>query len=228
MNTVDHQLSERQEIEALLPWHAAGTLSQRDAERVERALAGDRELARQFDAVREEFQETIHLNESLGAPSARVAQKLFAAIEAEGARAPNLTASQRRSFDLAGRIAGFLSGFAPRTLAYAAAAGALAIVVQGAVLTQWAVKDQAGGSFGLASKSSSEGPAIMVRFAPQATAAEITSFLGTYKADLVAGPRPGNFYQIRVSGLNSPDEISAVVARMQAESKIVEFVATRE
>ena len=222
MNTVDHQLSERQEIEALLPWHAAGTLSQRDAERVERALAGDGELARQFEAVREELQETIHLNESLGTPSARAAQKLFAAIEAEGARAP-----RRRSFDLAGRIAGFLSGIAPRTLAYAAAAGALAIVVQGAVLTQWAVKDQ-GGGFGLASKSSSEGPAIMIRFAPRATAAEITSFLGTYKADLVAGPRPGNFYQIRVSGLKSADEIPAVVARMQAESKIVEFVAARE
>ena len=223
MNTVDHQLSERQEIEALLPWHAAGTLSQRDAERVEQALAGDGELARQFEAVRDELQETIHLNESLGAPSARAAQKLFAAIEAEGARAP-----RRRSFDLVGRIAGFLSGFAPRTLAYAAAAGALAILVQGAVLTEWAVKDQAGGGFGLASKSSSEGPAIMVRFAAQATAAEITSFLGTYKADLVAGPRPGNFYQLSVSGLKSPDEISAVVARMQAESRIVEFVAARE
>ena len=223
MNTVDHQLSERQEIEALLPWHAAGTLSQRDAERVERALVGDEELARQFEAVREELHETIHLNESLGAPSARAAQKLFAAIEAEGARAP-----RRRSFDLVGRIAGFLSGFAPRTLAYAAAAGALAIVVQGAVLTEWAVKDQTGGSFGLASKSSSEGPAIMVRFAAQATAAEITSFLGAYKADLVAGPKPGNFYMIRVSGLKSPDEIPAVVARMQAESKIVEFVAARE
>ena len=224
MNTVDHQLSERQEIEALLPWHAAGTLSQRDAERVEQALAGDGELARQFEAVRDELQETIHLNESLGAPSARAAQKLFAAIEAEGARAP-----RRRSFDLVGRIAGFLSGFAPRTLAYAAAAGALAILVQGAVLTEWAVKDQAGGSAPeLASKSSSEGPAIMVRFAAQATAAEITSFLGTYKADLVAGPRPGNFYQLSVSGLKSPDEISAVAARMQAESRIVEFVAARE
>ena len=221
MNTVDHQLSERQEIEALLPWHAAGTLSQRDAERVEQALAGDGELARQFEAVRDELQETIHLNESLGAPSARAAQKLFAAIEAEGARAP-----RRRSFDLVGRIAGFLSGFAPRTLAYAAAAGALAILVQGAVLTEWAVKDQAGGGIGLASIS--EGPAIMVRFAPQATAAEITSFLGTYKADLVAGPRPGNFYQLSVSGLKSPDEISAVAARMQAESRIVEFVAARE
>jgi hypothetical protein len=37
---------ERHEIEALLPWHAAGTLSRRDADRVEQALACDCELAR--------------------------------------------------------------------------------------------------------------------------------------------------------------------------------------
>ena len=209
MNTVDHQLSERQEIEALLPWHAAGTLSQRDAERVEQALAGDGELARQFEAVREELHETIHLNESLGAPSARAAQKLFAAIEAEGARAP-----RRRSFDLAGRIAGFLSGFAPRTLAYVAAAGALAILVQGAVLTEWAVKDQTPNGFTLASQSSSEGPAIMVRFAPGAMVSDITSFLAVYKAQLIARPEPGNFYQIRISGLKSADEIATIVGKI--------------
>src|SRR3989449_8900346 len=79
---------ERHEIEALLPWHAAGTLNRRDADRVERALAGDRELARRYDLVREELAETIHLNETLGAPSARAMEKLFAAIEAEEARAP--------------------------------------------------------------------------------------------------------------------------------------------
>ena len=66
---------ERHDIEALLPWHAAGTLSRRDADRVERALAGDRELARRYDLVREELAETIHLNETLGAPSARDADR---------------------------------------------------------------------------------------------------------------------------------------------------------
>jgi hypothetical protein len=69
MNATDQEPSEREQVEALLPWHAAGTLSRREADRVERALAGDRELARQFELVREEFYETIHLNESLGTPS---------------------------------------------------------------------------------------------------------------------------------------------------------------
>jgi hypothetical protein len=81
---------ERHEIEALLPWHAAGTLSRRDADRVEQTLAGDHELARRYDLVRQELAETIHLNEALAAPSACAMEKLFTAIEAEEAQAPRL------------------------------------------------------------------------------------------------------------------------------------------
>ena len=76
MNTMTEKADDREEIETLLPWHAAGTLNRRDAERVERALATDQELARRFTLVREELAETIHLNESLGAPSARAMEKL--------------------------------------------------------------------------------------------------------------------------------------------------------
>jgi len=77
----------RHEIEELLPWHATRTLSCCDADRVEQALAGDRELARRYELVRQELVETTHLNETLGAPSARAMEKLFAAINAEEARA---------------------------------------------------------------------------------------------------------------------------------------------
>jgi hypothetical protein len=99
MNAINKE-PERHEIEALLPWHAAGTLSRRDADRVKQALAGDRELAWRYDLVREELAKTIHLNETLGAPSARAMEKLLAAIDAEEARAPQ----RRRSFHLASRI----------------------------------------------------------------------------------------------------------------------------
>jgi hypothetical protein len=54
MNAINEE-PEPHEIEALLPWHAAGTLSPRDAHRVEQALAGDPELARRYDLVRQEF-----------------------------------------------------------------------------------------------------------------------------------------------------------------------------
>jgi hypothetical protein len=79
---------ERREIESLLPWHAAGTLSRSDAERVERALADDRELAQRYNLVCAELAATIDLNETLGMPSERALEKLFAAINDEEARRP--------------------------------------------------------------------------------------------------------------------------------------------
>jgi anti-sigma factor RsiW len=78
----------RHEIEELLPWYATGRLSNRDAERVEQALASDRKLARRYELVRRELAETTRLNAALGVPSARAMEKLFAAINAEEARAP--------------------------------------------------------------------------------------------------------------------------------------------
>ena len=70
------------ELEGLLPFHAAGTLSAGDARRVEAALARDPDLARQYAVIQDEYAETILLNESLGAPSARAMKKLFDAIDA--------------------------------------------------------------------------------------------------------------------------------------------------
>src|SRR4051812_2145454 len=137
MNAINKE-PEHQEIEALLPWYAAGTLSRRDANRVEQALAGDRELARQYDLVREELIETIHLNETLGAPWARGMGGLSAAIDAGGAGAR----PHRHWFDLGARISEFLLSLTPRTLAWSATAAAVAILVQAAVIAAVVVKEQ--------------------------------------------------------------------------------------
>lgn len=155
MNTMN---KEREDLEVLLPWHAAGTLNRRDAERVEKALAADRELMRRFNLAREELNETIHLNESLGAPSARAMEKLFAAIDAEEARAPR----RQRSFDLGGRISEFLSSLTPRTLTWAATAAVVAILVQATVV----VKEQGAPSGPSLASAPSEGSFAVARFAP--------------------------------------------------------------
>src|SRR5216684_7177119 len=97
-------------------------------------------------------------------------EKLFAAIDAEEARAPR----RQRSFDFAARISEFLSGFTPRTLAWSATAAAVAILLQAAVITSVVVKDNAPGKFEVANKSS-DGSYLAVRFAPQATAIEVTN-----------------------------------------------------
>ncbi len=223
MNMINKE-PERHEIEALLPWHAAGSLSRRDADRVEQALAGDGELRRRYDIVREELAETIHLNETLGAPSARCMEKLFAAIDAEQARAPR----RQRSFDLATRVSEFLSGFSPRTIAWGATAAVAAIVVQAAVITAVMVDRGGQGNYEVAS-ARSDGSYAVVRFIPQASSVDITNFLGAHKASVVDGPKPGGLYRIRVSAAPLPrDEVSKIVNRMQGESKIVGFIAVAE
>ena len=93
-------------------------------------------LPRQYAAIREEYAETIDLNESLGAPSARAMQKLFAAIDAEPARKPSA------SRGLARGSPGFSPALSPRTLAWSASLGALALLLQAGVIGAVLVKNQ--------------------------------------------------------------------------------------
>jgi hypothetical protein len=224
MNTID---KEREDLESLLPWHVAGTLNRRDAERVEKALANDRELLRHFNLAREELNETIHLNETLGAPSTRAMEKLFAAIEAEPARKPKV------SFNLAGRLAAFIASFSPRTLAMAGAVGALAIVLQVGVITTGLIRHEAGtevasaptvSSAELASADVSDGTLAAIRFAPKADVAEITNFLIANKASIVDGPKSGGVYVIRLPATGQTKD--DLITGMNAKTAIVEFVTT--
>jgi hypothetical protein len=215
---------EREDIEALLPWHAAGTLSRRDAERVERALAQDAELARRFELVREEMAETIHLNETLGAPSPRAAQRLFAAIDAEGARTNRRTVS----FDFSGWLAGLIAQLSPRTLAWSGVAAALAIVLQAGLLAGLLLGER-GASYRTASygepTASAQSAFALVRFNPAASAADITRFFDTHKASLVEGPRAGGIYRIRVAANTlSKDELAKIVAQMAEDRNVVAFI----
>jgi len=218
MMSLNREAPERQDIEALLPWHAAGTLSRRDSDRVEQALASDRELARRYELVREELNETIHLNETLGAPSARAMEKLFAAIDAE---AP---VAKKASFNLVGRVAEFLSGFSPRTLAYAASAAVLALVLQAAVLTTVVVRDQGNGQ---SYELSSADQLAVVRFTPSTTLAEVTRFLDINHAVVVNGPKQGGLYEIRLPRSMPEADFARTIQRMKAESRIIEFISAK-
>jgi hypothetical protein len=193
---------------------------------VEQALADDRGLARQYDLVREELLETIHLNETLGAPSARAMERLFAAIDAEEARAPR----HGRWFDLGSRIFEFLSSLTPRTLAWSATAAAVAILVQAAVIASVVVVKEEGGPSGPGLASApSEGSYAVVRFVPQATADDMTNFLRAYKATVVEGPLKGQLYRIRLSETRLPKEqVGKIIRQMQSESNVVGFVAAKE
>ncbi|MCX7312765.1 MAG: hypothetical protein WCG92_15785 [Hyphomicrobiales bacterium] len=220
MNAIKNEAEKLPEdVELLLPWHAAGTLSRRDAARVEQALANDNELSSRYEMVREELGEAIRLNETLGAPSARAMQDLFAKIDAEPAR------NQRTSFSLGAWLTNFVAGFSPRTLAYGATAAALAIVLQAGILAGVFVKEGGSGFTTVSLPVSADSAFVAIRFNPLATAAEINQFLSENKASLVGGPNSSGMYKVRLSDRSLSElEISAVIKRISA-SPVVGFVA---
>jgi anti-sigma factor RsiW len=214
---------EPSELELLLPWHAAGRLSARDARRVEEALALDPALARHYAVIREEYAETIALNESLGAPSGLAMQRLFAAIDAEPQRRPRATAG------LAARLSGFFSGLSPRAIAWSATLGAVVLVAQAAVIGTVLVKNRPA-SFQTASLSMSEPmtrnlgrpapPRALVRFAGDARVADITALLDKYQASII-GTATGGMFRLQFGDqAMSKEDLTSLLNRLSSE-KIV-------
>jgi hypothetical protein len=221
---------EPNEIEMLLPWHAAGTLSARDARRVEEALARDPNLARQYAVIREEYAETIALNESLGAPSVRAMKKLFAAIEAEPAREAST------SVGLSARISDFFANLSPRALAWSASIGAVVLVLQAGVIGVVLLKNQTA-TYQTASLSMNEPitrelrlpqtpPRALVRFAPDAKVSDITTLLETYQASIIDGAKGGMFRLQFGNKAMTKDEVASLMSRLQREKAVALAVAT--
>jgi hypothetical protein len=225
MNAADK--NEASEIELLLPWHAAGTLSARDAQRVEAALADDPDLAHRYELVREELGQTIELNETLGAPSARVMADLFAKIDVEPVRRPPL------SLTLAARVREFFASRSPRTLAWSASAAALAIVLQAGVIAGVLLKEHGGNrseAFETASAlmtAPGDGSYAMVRFQPQANIGDITQFLEANKLSIIGGPVAGGLYRVMVA--TNKLQRDALVDRIKKlqQDKVVGFIAAQ-
>jgi hypothetical protein len=238
--TSNHKLS-LGDLEELLPWHAAGTLDGDEAAEIERALAADPELARRFALVREELTETILLNESLGAPSARAMETLFRAIDQD-----RKVVHRVASPPLATRIAQF---FSPRTLAWAASAAAVIVLLQAGVITRLVLQQHEGAAppVQAAAATTSDMPTFetasapivtrglevdsyaLVRFAPQASIADINKFLDAHDAAIVDGPKAGGVYRVRVAhGSLSRQQLARVVKEFETDKSIVSFAAPSE
>jgi hypothetical protein len=219
---------ERQELEMLLPWHAAGTLGRMDSERVDAALARDQELRHQYGLVQEELAETVHLNEALAAPLAGAMERLMASLQTEApARAGRWTPSGAASW-----VAAQIARLSPQALALSAAAALVLILLEAGVLAGLYLQTGRPGSYQTASVPQpveAGGSYALVGFTPEASAAEVTKLLESHGLSVVDGPRAGGLFRIRVGAAGMPKaELSGILARLQRESRIVRFAAEAE
>ena len=221
--------SEPSEVELLLPWYAAGTLDRREAAQVEAALAADPKLAERLEWVRAEFAQEIYVNEEAPSPPDNDVKALFAKIDALPARRHAVPAVAARTF--ADHLAELLAALSPRTIAWSAAAAGLVILLQAGVIAGIVFKDN-GANIGTLSvppplPALGEGAYVLIRFQPQATAADIASFLAANKLSIVEGPSSG-LYRVRVATnkLSGP-ELADTVKKLQND-KVIGFIAATE
>ena len=228
MNATKQEAPERQEIEELLPWHAAGTLSRRDAQRVEEALA-QRPRARAPLCAGARRTRRDH-------SSQRDAGRAVGACAGKIVRQDRCRAGARQAVDaslnLGSRIAEFFASLTPRTLALAGGAAVLAILRAGRLHRRrdaqgdenQRLRDRVGTDHG----DPGVGAFTLIRFAPQASSDDVTKFLEANKLSIASGPMAGGLYKVRVAVTGIPKaELARIVKKLQ-EDKVVGFIATTD
>jgi hypothetical protein len=209
------------ELADLLPFYVTGRLPLAQMQRIEAALASDAALRRELALVEEEQSATVAVNEGLGLPSARAAERFFAALDAEPARAAPAAAAR----GVIAWIGERLQALTPRQMAFAGIAAAMLVVAQAGFIG--ALLQAPGGTkFGTAfGEEKFEVSYAQLAFAPDAKAADISRLLDSVHAVIVDGPR-GGFYKVRIGaeGMSKADRDAAIV-KLGAEKGLVRFAA---
>jgi hypothetical protein len=217
MSNAQHEkLSERDEIEALMPWYVSGKLDASSRAGVERYLEAHPEDRAHLALVREESDATIAANEAILAPGPEALDRLRASI----ASAPR---GQPLWAQLSERLADWISGLAPPQVAFAAAIAALVLVLQAAAIGALIMERVAAPAYQTASDGEivADGIELLVGFAETATAGEISALLRQLDAVVVDGPRAG-LYRLRLP--DQEDEGGKAATELLKKSGVVTIV----
>ena len=217
-------LTADEEIEALLAWYAAGTLSVADRTRVDSYLAAHPEAVAHVLLAREEREGVIAANDAikLATDGLKLAPAILARVRSPQAVKP--VSRFARALDWAGD---FLSGLEPRQLAMAGLAAGVLLVAQTSLMGVLMAGRGAGGStYGTASGPALAGTYAMVGFAPDATAARIGLLLREDGLSIIDGPRADGLYRVRLSTAKLSDaEAGQALARLTSRTSVVSFAA---
>ena len=219
-------LTEREEIETLLPWYVVGTLTRAEMERVAAYIARHPELEAQLELVREELAETAAANEALPSAPAGALGRLLDQVRAEPT--PPLRAVSTAGRGLWQGLIGLFTaptGPAVRWAAAAAVAVILAQAVALGVLVSTTLEDGYETASGGASATAAGGTRLLVQFKPAANAEAVATLLSGMSAEIVGGPKPGGAFVVRISEKSLAEtEKNAIIARLRARGDLVGLV----
>lgn len=223
MNSENETLNEADEIAALLPWYVSGKISAADRARVDAYAKLHPEVLDHIVLAREEADIVFADNSAIHAPRDALLRLHESVTSSPSARLHGMKAS------LIDRIGVWLGGLAPRQLAYAGVAAALAIAVQAASIGTLLSNHPSSGGYQTASGPGSElskGSFALVAFQPAAPQSTLTAFLADNKYVIVDGPKTGGIYRVRLSEAALPQsEIDAAITKLKGRGDLVSFVS---
>jgi anti-sigma factor RsiW len=233
-------MSERDEIEMLLPWYATGKLEAGDRAKVEAYLTIHPDMQSQLDMIADDMNATIELNEAAGSLPAGALNNLLENLDAQ-------FGPEKKTSDkgwLATQFARLATAFEVPAVRYAGIAAAVVIAVQAATIGSLTIgtKDPAGyqsasskspagyqTASGPSENAEDKGPHLLVKFAPDAKAAEITALMEEIDGTIVSGPRAQGFYEIKLNKENiSEAEIDLVVKNLGKRKNLIGFASVSE
>lgn len=221
-------MSEREDIEMLLPWYATGKLSDEDRGRAAAYLAQNAGFEKQLALIAEDRDAAISANEALGTPSPGALERLLVQINQEKPQIRHVL-SQAQATGVFGWLA---QAFRVPALRAAGMAGAFIILLQAAVIGTLMLSGVERAGFETASgpqETSPAGTRLLIAFQPDAKAGDITALLEKIDARIVSGPRAQGLYIIRLQGdAAAAQNTDRIIARLKQATSIVRFVAVAE
>jgi len=213
MAMMSDDLSERDEIEALLPWYVTGRLDARERARVERYVREHPEVQAHLALAREESDATVTANEAIHAPGRDALDRLLASVAAAPRRQPLGAAFCQ----LANRFSDWIAGLAPPQLALAAAVAALLVMLQAAAIGALVLERAGAPTYQSAGGEQTTGESfeLLVGFADTATMGDIAALLKRLDAVVIDGPRAG-LYRLRLPDTGEEGRKAAIEALHQS------------
>jgi hypothetical protein len=214
-------LSEAGEIAALLPWYVSGKISAADKARVDAYATSHPEVLEHITLARDEADVVFAANAEISAPRGGLERLQKSLAASPSARLHGVKAS------IIDRFGNWLGGLAPRQLAYAGVAAALAIAVQAASIGSLLSNQPSTGGYQTASGPESalgKGTFALIAFQPAAPQSTLTAFLASNGFVIVDGPKPGGMYRVRVSdkALTQAD-VDNILTKIKARNDLVSF-----
>lgn len=223
MTSENDLLSEADEFEALLPWYVSGKISAADKAKVDAYIAAHPEVRSHLGLARDEADDIFAANAKIEAPRDALEKLRASVASSPSARLHSAKAS------IIDKLGLFLSGLAPRQLAYAGISAALAIAVLGGSLGSLLSGGQGAGYQTAAGPgaSAAKGTFALVTFQPAAPAGTLSAFLAENKLTIVEGPLAGGVFRVRLSDdVLSNDATDAALAKIKARGDLVSFASS--